>query len=285
MIAMGLDQLLIKTLTMNRREFTAVIPIGMMAAAAGSDHAVLAQSATPPAGMPTPNNAPQLQIGTLIYPRMILLDLAGPQTVFNLMRGNVHLVAKDQAPVPTDVGISITPTTTFDQCPADLDILFVPGGLEGTVAAMNDPAIVDFLADRGAHAKFVTSVCTGSLLLGAAGLLRGYAATSHWYVRDLLGLMGATARADRVVVDRNRITGAGVTAGLDFVIELARKIRGEEVARLFELVLEYDPKPPLNAGTPELAGAAMTDRVRQIRGPAITAARDAVARAAARLKT
>jgi cyclohexyl-isocyanide hydratase len=215
---------------------------------------------------------------------MILLDLAGPQTVFNLLRGNVHLVAKEHAPVPTDVGISITPTTTFEQCPVDLDVLFVPGGLEGTVAVMNDSATVDFLADRGGSAKYVTSVCTGSLLLGAAGLLRGYAATSHWYVRELLGLMGATAKADRVVVDRNRITGAGVTAGLDFAIELARQIRGEEAPQLFELVLEYDPKPPFAAGTPELAGATLTERVRQIRGPAITAAREAAERAAERLK-
>jgi cyclohexyl-isocyanide hydratase len=120
-------------------------------------------------------------------------------------------------------------------------------------------------ADRGERAKFVTSVCTGSLLLGAAGLLRGYAATSHWYVRDLPGLIGASAKADRVVVDRNRVTGAGVTAGLDFSFELARQLRGEETPRLFELVLEYDPKPPFPAGTPELAGAPLTDRVRQIR--------------------
>ena len=140
---------------------------------------------------------------------MILLDLAGPLTVFNLMRGEVHLVAKDRTPVPTDVGTSIAPAMTLEQCPAHLDVLFVPGGLEGTVAA-----------------GFVTSVCTGSLLLGTAGLLRGYVATSHWYVRDLLGLMGATAKADRVVVDRNRVTAAGVTGGLDFAFALARQIRG-----------------------------------------------------------
>lgn len=269
---------------MNRREFTGAIPIGMMAAVTGFDHAALAQTATPPAPASAPNNAPRLQIGALIYPRMILLDLAGPQTVFNLMRAEVHLIAKELAPVPTDVGVSIMPTLTFEQCPADLDVIFVPGGLEGTVAAMNDPATVGFLADRGSRAKYVTSVCTGSLLLGAAGLLRGHAATSHWYVRDLLGLMGATPKADRVVVDRNRITGAGVTAGLDFALEFARQLRGDEPPRLFELVLEYDPKPPFAAGTPELAGAPLTERVRQIRGPAIAAAKEAVERAAERLK-
>ena len=272
---------------MDRREFTAVIPLGLIATAmAGLDPTIaVAQTANQQPAAPPPANTPRLQIGALVYPRMILLDLAGPQTVFNLMRAEVHLVAKDRTPVQTDVGIPITPTATLEQCPADLDVLFVPGGLEGTVAAMDDPAVVDFLADRGVRAKFVTSVCTGSLLLGAAGLLRGYAATSHWYVRDLLGLMGASAKADRVVVDRNRVTGAGVTAGLDFSFELARQLCGDEAPRLFELVLEYDPKPPFAAGTPELAGASLTDRVRQIRGPAIAAAREAAVRAAERLKT
>lgn len=269
---------------MTRREFAGAIRLGMIAAMSGLDSATSVAQATNPQPGAAATSAPQLQIGALIYPRMILLDLAGPQTVFNLMRGEIHLVAKDRQPVPTDVGTSIAPTMTLEQCPAYLDVLFVPGGLEGTVAAMNDPAIVDFLADRGARAGFVTSVCTGSLLLGAAGLLRGYAATSHWYVRDLLGLMGATAKVDRVVVDRNRVTAAGVTAGLDFALTLARQIRGEEAARLFELVLEYDPKPPFAAGTPELAGAPLTDRVRRIRGPAIVAAREAAARAGARLK-
>src|ERR1700731_3581341 len=127
----------------------------MMSAVTGLEHPALAQTAQPQPSAPSPNNAPQLQIGALVYPRMILLDLAGPQTVFSLMRGNVHLVAKEQAPVPTDIGISIAPTTTFEQCPADLDVLFVPGGLEGTVAAMDDPAIVNFLADHGERAKFV----------------------------------------------------------------------------------------------------------------------------------
>ena len=200
------------------------------------------------------------------------------------MHANIYLVSKDYAPVSTDVGILLPPTMTTTKCPAELDVLFVPGGLDGTVAAMGDAALIDFLADRGARARFVTSVCTGSLLLGAAGLLRGYAATSHWYVRDLLPALGAAPKAERVVLDRNRITGAGVTAGLDFAIELARQLRGDEAARLFELVLEYDPKPPFAAGTPQQAGSALSDRVRQIRGPAIAAAKAAVAQAAQRLK-
>jgi len=232
----------------------------------------------------TANNTSHLKVGALVYPGMILLDLVGPQTVFNLMHADTYLVSKDDTPVRTDVGIFLRPTMTIAECPTDLDVLFVPGGLEGTVAAMGNTALIDFLADRGARARLVTSVCTGSLLLGAAGLLRGYAATSHWYVRDLLPMLGATPKAERVVSDRNRITGAGVTAGLDFAIELARQLRGDEAARLFELVLEYDPKPPFAAGTPLRAGVALTDRVRQIRAPAIAAAKAAVAQAAQRLK-
>jgi cyclohexyl-isocyanide hydratase len=144
----------------------------------------------------------------------------------------------------------------IDECPADLDVLFIPGGLEGSVAMMDEKELLDVLADRGSQARFVTSVCTGALVLGAAGLLRGYQATSHWYVRDLLGLLGATVATERVVVDRNRITGGGVTAGLDFGLELARRMRGEDTAQLIQLVLEYDPKLPLNAGSPEKAGAS-----------------------------
>jgi DJ-1/PfpI family len=148
---------------MDRREFTAAISFGLITAAmAGLDPTIaVAQTVDQQPGAPPPANSPRLQIGALIFPRMILLDLAGPLTVFNLMRAEVHLVAKDRTPIQTDVGITIMPTATLEQCPADLDVVFVPGGLEGTVAAMGDPAIVDFLADRGARARFVTSVCTG----------------------------------------------------------------------------------------------------------------------------
>ena len=215
------------------------------------------------------------QIAALVYPGMVLLDLLGPHTVFNLLRADVHLVAKDRVPVPTDVGYLITPTMTLGECPMDLDVLFVPGGLEGTV--------LNFLATRGARARYVTSVCTGSLLLGAAGLLRGYNATSHWYVRDLLALMGANVKTERVVRDRNRLTGGGVTAGIDFGLELAREIRGDDYARLIQLVLEYNPQPPFAAGTPQQAGPALTQRVLDIRAPAITAAKEAAIRAGARL--
>jgi cyclohexyl-isocyanide hydratase len=187
--------------------------------------------------------------------------------------------------VRNDIGLAISPTFAIDECPADLDVLFIPGGPEGSVAMMDEKEVLDALADRGSRAQFVTSVCTGALILGAAGLLRGYDATSHWYVRDLLALMGANVVAERVVVDRNRITGGGVTAGLDFGLELARRMRGEDAAQLIQLVLEYDPKPPLDAGSPEKAGVQLTSRVRQVRGPAIAAAKQAAERAALRLRT
>src|SRR4051812_24132360 len=209
-----------RELSMNRREFTGAVSVGI-AAAGTPGTAVFAQG---PGSQPdtAQRSEPRLVVAALVHDKMILLDLAGPLTVFNLLRAEVYLVGKSLTPVKTDVGIAIAPTTMLADCPANVDILFVPGGLEGTVAMMGDPEVVAFLADRGSRARYVTSVCTGSLLLGAAGLLRGYQATSHWYVRDLLGLMGASVRGDRVVVDRNRLTGGGVTAGVDFGLEIAR---------------------------------------------------------------
>lgn len=267
---------------LNRRELGQA-SLGLTALAAGglqpSD--ALAQAAPPKA---VTGGDARPQVAALIYPNMILLDLAAPMTAFNIMRADIHLVAKTMAPVATDVGIPLMPTMTFKDVPADIDVLFVPGGLGGTVAAMNDIETVAFARDCGNKARFVTSVCTGSLLLGAAGLLIGYDATSHWYVRDLLPLMGAKLKLDRVVLDRNRITGGGVTAGLDFGLEIARQIRGEETARLIQLLLEYDPKPPFDAGSPEHAGPQLTDRVRSARGAAISAAREAATLAGARLK-
>jgi cyclohexyl-isocyanide hydratase len=161
----------------------------------------------------------------------------------------------------TEIGLPVAPTTDFADCPVAPDILFVPGGLKGSIAAMTDPATIAFLADRGAKARFVTSVCTGGLVLGAAGLLRGYRATTHWYVRDLLPLLGAVPAEGRVVVDRNRLTAGGVTAGIDFGLTLAAQLHGEEVAKRLQLVLEYEPAPPFQAGGPTGAGPALTAEV------------------------
>jgi cyclohexyl-isocyanide hydratase len=181
---------------------------------------------------------------------MVLLDLVGPQTILNILGSDIHLVAATKDPVSTDVGIPITPTATFAECPLNLDVLFVPGGLMGSIASMRDEATLTFLTDRGSRAKYVTSACTGGLVLGAAGLLRGYRATAHWGVVDLLPILGAIPVHERVVHDRNRLTGGGVTAGLDFGLTLAALLRGVPAAEHAQLIIEYSPHPPFHAGTP-----------------------------------
>ncbi|UFZ02614.1 DJ-1/PfpI family protein [Bradyrhizobium ontarionense] len=197
----------------------------------------------------------------LVYNDMILLDLVGPLTAFNMLQADVRLIARSMQPIIPDVRIPIAPTDTFETSPTSLDVLFVPGGLKGTLDAIRDDKTISFVKERGATAGLVTSVCTGSLLLGAAGLLSGYHATSHWYVRDLLAQMGAIVRKDRVVVDRNRITGGGVTAGIDFGLTIAARMAGEEAAKRIQLLIEYDPKPPFEAGSPEHAGTTLVDDV------------------------
>ncbi len=194
------------------------------------------------------------QVAMLLYPGFTAMDLVGPQYYLaGLMWSKVHLVAKTDSPVTSDTDITIVPTATFDTCPADLDILFTPGGASGTIDAMMDPATMAFMADRGSRARWVTSVCTGSLILGKAGLLRGYRATSHWCARSILPEFGAVPVDERVVVDRNRITGAGVTAGLDLGLRITAMLRDDEYARCMQLLSEYDPQPPFGAGSPEKA--------------------------------
>lgn len=190
----------------------------------------------------------------LLYPGMTALDFVGPQHMFAaLMGAKVHHVAKTMKPVVSDSQLAFSPSVTLARCPRDLDILFVPGGGAGTVAAMQDAQILAFLADRGSRAKLVTSVCTGSLLLGAAGLLQGFKATSHWATHALLPLVGATPVQGRVIQDRNRITGAGVSAGLDLGLTIVGMLRDTAYAQTTQLLAEYDPEPPLNAGTPRTA--------------------------------
>jgi len=126
------------------------------------------------------------KIAMLVHPKMVMQDCIGPLTVFNLIHSEIHLVWKKHEPVMTEVGLPVMPSTTFVDCPTSLDVLFVPGGLDGSVMMMEDQEVLEFLADRGRTARYVTSDCTGALVLGAAGLLRGYKATGHWYIRDLL---------------------------------------------------------------------------------------------------
>ena len=220
-----------------------------------------AQSATPEHTMPAMSPAMQKvhwegneQIAMLMYPGMTVLDLIGPQSMFgSIMGARVLLVAKSLDPVTSDAGVTITPHATFETCPRDVTVLFTPGGTDGTLAAASDSETLAFMADRGARAKYVTSVCSGSLILGAAGLLRGYKATSHWSVRHVLSGFGAIPTDARVVRDRNRITGAGVTAGLDFGLAMVAELRDPIYAECTQLVSEYDPHPPFHAGSMKTA--------------------------------
>lgn len=228
----------------------------------------------PPLISPTPRA--RLQVVMLVHPDMTALDLVAPQLIFASMGdADTHLVWKDLSPVTCDSGLVIVPSTTFADAPKNPEILFVPGGLKGTTELLQDTETIRFLRERGASAKWVTGVCTGVLLLGAAGLLRGHRATAHWYVRDLLPMFDATPVSQRVVMDRNRITGGGVTSGIDMALTVSSLLRGEEQARLQTLAFEYAPAPPFAAGTPALAGEALTRIVLERRRPAIAAARQA----------
>lgn len=198
-----------------------------------------------------------MRIAFLLFPDVTQLDLTGPAQVLSRLGSGARLdlVWKTHDPVATDAGFSIVPTATFDDVGA-ADILCVPGGM-GVNAVIADDEAMAWVARVGHGAQWVTSVCTGSLVLGAAGLLRGYRAGCHWAQRDMLPLFGAAPVAERVVVDRNRVTGGGVTAGIDFALTLMGLIRGEDHARMVQLSLEYDPAPPFDTGSPERAGEAL----------------------------
>jgi cyclohexyl-isocyanide hydratase len=225
------------------------------------------------------------KIAILVHPRMVMQDVIGPLTVFNLIHSEIHLVWKRREPVTIEVGLPVMPSTTFGECPTSLDVLFVPGGLDGSIMIMEDQEVLDFLADRGKTARYVTSDCTGSLVLGAAGLLRGYKATGHWYIRDLLSILGATPVNDRVVRDRNRITGGGVTAGIDFGLAIAAVLRSREEAEWVQPIIEYAPAPAFNAGLPETAPKPVYEHVMRARSAAISTAREKALRIAAAFRS
>jgi cyclohexyl-isocyanide hydratase len=194
----------------------------------------------------------------LVFPGFELLDLAGPLDLLARVPDvRVVTVAKASGLVEPDLAPAMKPDCRFEDAPP-LDILFVPGG-HGIGASLSDDATLDFVAQRGRSAQYVTSVCTGALLLGAAGLLRGYRATTHWRYLELLALCGATPVSERVVEDRDRITGGGVTAGLDFGLALIARLRGEDVAKRLQLGLEYDPAPPFASGHPRVAPRKLVD--------------------------
>jgi cyclohexyl-isocyanide hydratase len=220
-----------------------------------------------------------VSIAFLLYPNVTQLDLTGPaQVLSRLGRQTLHFVAKETGPVPTDAGFSILPTASFAEL-RQADILCVPGGI-GCIEAMEDEETLAWTSEVGKGAQWVTSVCTGSLILAAAGLLTGYRAGCHWAWREHLRLFGVEPVAERVVFDRNRVTGGGVTAGIDFALALTAAIRGEAHARIVQLALEYDPAPPFDSGCPERAGEPLVAAYRE-RMEKLAPGRDARIRAVA----
>ncbi len=209
-------------------------------------------------------------IGFVLFDDITQLDFTGPLQVLSRLPGaQVHLVARNLDPVRTDCGPFILPDTAFADCP-QLDLICVPGGF-GVDAAMGDEATVKFLQKQALGAQFITSVCTGAFLLAAAGLLAGKRATTHWRYHDYLARFGAIPVRDRVVRDGNLFTGGGVTAGIDFAFTIVRDLAGEAVAEAIQLGLEYDPHPPVLAGTPDLASPPVRDAVEQRFAPRIAA--------------
>jgi cyclohexyl-isocyanide hydratase len=242
---------------MNRAAFTALA--GAMAGA-----------------LATKSYAGAQRIAMVVYPGMTALDMIAPQLVFAALGDtDVQLVWKDRQTVLSDTGVPIVPTQAFDEVADGLTVLFV-GGYGGKEAfpVMNDPKVVGFLQRVAPSAEYVTSVCTGALILGGAGLLRGYRATTHWDFRDVLATLGATPVAERVVVDRNRITGAGVTAGLDFGLIMAAKLRSDDYARMLQLMFEYDPQPPYDAGSEAKAGEKIDRQARAAFAPLVASAKE-----------
>ncbi|MCS3449110.1 MULTISPECIES: DJ-1/PfpI family protein [Bradyrhizobium] len=223
-----------------------------------------------------------LQIGLLVFPKVTQLDLTGPLQVFSSVPGaKVHLIWKRIEPVPTDSVMVLTPTTTFADCP-QLDVICVPGGF-GTDDMVGDQDMLAFLRKQAEGAKYVTSVCTGSLVLGAAGLLKGYRATTHWSAIDFLSSFGAIPTRTRVCVDRNRFTGGGVTAGIDFALTLVSELVDRKTAEAIQLRLEYNPAPPFNAGSPDTAPAEILAFMKERIAPSQARRADLMGRAAARL--
>ena len=228
--------------------------------------------------------ADTLQIGILFFPNVTQLDAMGPAQVLSRVPGaKMHIIWKSRDPVTTDSGFAVLPTTTFADCP-QLDVICVPGGV-GQVALMNDEETLAFLRRQAEGARYITSVCTGSLVLAAAGLLKGYRSACHWSVRDELAAFGAVPVAERVVRDRNRLSGGGVTAGIDFGLTLAAELAGEQTAKAIQLMMEYDPQPPFDSGSPEKAGPELVALYKQRTAGMMEQRREANRTAAARLAT
>jgi cyclohexyl-isocyanide hydratase len=223
-----------------------------------------------------------LQIGILLFPKVTQLDFTGPLQVFSSVRdAKIHLIWKRIEPVASDSVMMLTPTTSFADCP-QLDVICVPGGI-GTDDMVNDEEMLAFLRKQAEGAKFITSVCTGSLVLGAAGLLKGYRAATHWSAIDYLPAFGAIPARTRVCTDRNRVTGGGVTAGIDFALTLVSMLVDRRTAEAIQLRLEYNPAPPFNSGSPDTAPSEVLAFINERIAPSKPQRSEAIARAAARL--
>ncbi|GJE00789.1 DJ-1/PfpI family protein [Methylobacterium isbiliense] len=215
-----------------------------------------------------------LNVGILVFPQVQQLDLTGPYEVFaSAPDTRVHLVWKDVAPVVSATGLPLVPTATFETCPP-LDVLCVPGGA-GVNALMEDEAVLRFLRERAGQARYVTSVCTGALVLGAAGLLAGKRATTHWNALDFLPRFGAEPVEARIVQDGTLITAGGVTSGIDFGLAVVAALLGRQEAETIQLMLEYAPEPPFRAGTPREAPPEIVAQART-RFAGSRAAREAI---------
>ncbi|HTR07649.1 MAG TPA: DJ-1/PfpI family protein [Paraburkholderia sp.] len=223
-----------------------------------------------------------LQIGFLLFPNVQQLDLTGPYDVLASMPDTqARLIWKTLEPVRSSTGLVLTPDTTFDDCPP-LDVICVPGG-SGVSQLIPDDETLAFLRRQASGARYVTSVCTGALVLGAAGLLRGRRATTHWAFHELLEPLGALPVRARVVRDGNVLTGGGITAGIDFALTLAAELIGDEAAQALQLELEYAPAPPFDAGDPATAPRAIVERLRAQSAASVAERARIVAAAAARL--
>jgi cyclohexyl-isocyanide hydratase len=215
-------------------------------------------------------------IGFVIFPDLTQLDFTGPlQVLARMPQSSTFVIAKSPAPVPSDCGLSLVPTRTFANCPP-LDLICVPGGVKGVIGAIGDHETVDFVRRQAAGAKYVTAVCTGAFVLGAAGLLKGRRVTTHWAYTELLPLVGAKYEKGRVVRDGNLITAGGVTAGIDFGLSVVAEIAGETVARTIQLGIEYDPAPPFDSGHPDSAPESIKAALSERYGKARSALRDRI---------
>jgi cyclohexyl-isocyanide hydratase len=221
------------------------------------------------------------QIGFLVFPGITQLDMTGTFEVFARLPGaEIHLAWKSLRPIRSDTGLILTPTHTFNTCP-DLDVICIPGG-SGVNELLNDDEVLAFVRAKAEAARYVTSVCTGALVLGAAGLLDGYKATTHWAARSFLESLGAIVVDQRVCIDGNRITGGGVTAGIDFGLRVAAELTDQTSAEMIQLLLEYNPQPPFNAGSPDAAAPDLVARYRTTMAGPLEARRQAVQQATAR---